>query len=217
MGTLDAMNSMISDDNTLYWMIYEVILILFFVIFLFIYHRGKSEYRPYTHQRFERLRIACVLSILFNIIWTFQFIFKHTKIVSIIFGSLSDTITAIIVCLITSHIIRNYFALKTQDIPQFITYYLYCWCCATFITIIFQLFAYSVESDFVDDLYKYFIFVITAFNATFFLLLFSFIILFTIWILVQHHKLNWMEDNDKQETYGLAAESELTVGGVKYI
>lgn len=216
MGLLgNAISSPLSDDNVLYWLIYEVILILFFFIFLFVYHRGKTEYRPYTHKKFERLRIASVLSILFNIIWTFQFIFKHTKTVSIIFGSLSDAIMAVIVCLVTKQIIRNYFSLKTREIPNLIKYYLYSWLIMTFVNIFFRLLAFSLTSSFVDDLYEYEIFVITGFNASFFLLLFSFIVAFIFWLLVEHHKISFMED--KEETNGFGAMSDITVGGVKSV
>ena len=217
-STESALHVSLSDHDTLYWLIYEVMLLLFFIAFLFIFHRGRYEYRPYTHQRFERLRIASLISITFSMIWALQFILPHTKIPSLIFGALSDALLALIITLVTSALIGNYFALKTQLTPSLITKSLYLWCCITALTILAQLLSFLLaHNPFIDTVYTYTLYVDAANNITFFLLLLSFIVLFTLWLLAQHHRIRLFQSDANNMSQAMATPSDITFnafGGV---
>eukprot|EP01083_Nonionella_stella_P005871 16949_1 len=206
----DAMVTVFSNDSTLYWLIYQVMMLLFFIVFVFIYQRGRGEFRPYTHRQFERLRLGCVVALLFDIMWTMQFILTQTKTISAVFGSVSDTLYAVILCFIALHIIHNYFALKSDFTPPCLTYYLYFWLFVTWITIIFRFLSYSVHTNVIHHLFIYCIYIQIIVNVTLFILLFHFIVLFVVWILIQHHRINLMDVGDSEE---YRTPSDLTTGG----
>jgi len=187
---------------SLAWWIYGIILVIFLFIFALIWYRGRSEYRPYNHQRFSRLRIGCLVVDLLNIIWALQLEFNQIKIISISAGLLCEAIIAVLICFVIFYIIRNYFALKCQIMPAYITYFLYIWCFITLTSMLCKLLSNSINDIFTDDLVTYSLFVDITFNGLFFCLLMTFIFLFTAWILVQYHKIRIMDESDSNITLG---------------
>lgn len=185
-------------DDHIFRLIYEILLVVFLILFITIFLLGRSEYRPFTHRQFRRIRICTVVSVFGYIAATVVHILWESRVMScitMIFNSLSDVVMTLIITNVIRDLIRDYFAShRSQSLPLIITRCLYFYCCFMISSTLCQLLLNSFEVNMRFTIYRYFYFAQIAVNGLMDILLLIFITLFTRW-LMSYHRIHSFKDS----------------------
>lgn len=103
------------------WISKDIMILIFFIIFLITYCYGKSEYYRHDHTTFQRLRAICICICIADFFWPFQYYFNFqllTRILLLTLSSMVDILTGIAIGILSYRIFNAYYHTKQFASPK---------------------------------------------------------------------------------------------------
>ena len=103
------------------WLSKDIMIFIFFIIFIITWYYGKYEYNRHDHKIFQRLRAIVICITIADFIWPFQYYFDFSLIARIALLTLSsmvDLLTGIAIGILSYRIFNTYFHTKQFKSPR---------------------------------------------------------------------------------------------------
>ena len=224
--TLHSILETVDTPSNICWIINELMLFGFLLCYLYCYFAGRNEYRRQRkeHLKFQKLRLACMLVVILDGFWPWQYIIKNMsqwyKTLVVIIASSVDVVIPICVGTICLRIFSCYYRIKCENVPSRFKIMLSIWYLSCVVICVLEVlrFAYT-NNNFFGKIFFYFSIVWFSCETLTLLILSMFLyqLIRLLWNSYHNVSNNLLMKNRKRTESIVKRMTRLTMGFIFYL